>query len=180
VNYTVGLVLVSFVLALVFLVFGKSIIRHIPTVARFRRSKQYLLRDVKLGYKKIPQGQALSAFCRRESDEVVTWGSNSTEAANLQKMPTGTIVTILHYKEDALNRTIYELRTYSFLILLLGGVGILFHLKESKFEVKWDELIKWIGASPFEALDIFKIALVLVFAIKLILEIFSIRELFRE
>jgi hypothetical protein len=179
-NFTALLVLTTFVLALIFLLFGKSIVRHIPSVARFRSSKQYLLIHVRLGYKKIPQGQALSAFCRRESDEVVTWGSSLTEAANLQKMPTGTIVTILHYKEEALNKTIYELRTYSFLILVLGIVGALLHLKESRFEITLDQLMKWIGESPFETVDVLKLVLIAVFSIKLMLEIISIKELFKE
>jgi hypothetical protein len=135
---------------------------------------------VRLGFKRIPQGQALSAFCRRESDEVLTWGNNPEEETKLKKMPTGSIVTILHHKEGALNRTILELRVYSLIIIALGAGAIYVHLEKSGFVLKWDELTNWIATSPFQALDAFKIVLVGVFALKLILEILSIRELFKD
>jgi hypothetical protein len=174
-NLVAGFVLSVFVLSVVFVFFGKSIIMLLPIIRRLKVDKTEL-GSVAL-IKAISKGTTFAVLCSRLLTDFVDNAAHQ-DLRNYLHRSIGDVVGIVHYRERSLRRIIRELQLYAFLVAMLGVVGLLKSLHKAGFE--FHEVWKAVGDDPFQLLALFELIVLLFFSFRLIVELASIKELLED
>lgn len=172
-----SLVLGTFTAALLFLIGGVRLMMRVPTIKRFREAKSGLS-SVTLPSTVIlkPVELKLAVFCHKYLIEVIS-GQHAPVVERFNYREIGDVVELVHYRERTLKRIVKELRTYTYLLLILGIVGVGQFLYESRSEFSFPVLWQWAGQHPFQLIGFFELTVILLFWARLVIELGSIREL---
>lgn len=172
-----SLVLGTFAAALLFLIGGPRLMMRVPTIKRFR--------EVKTGLSSVtlpptiilkPIELKLAVFCHKYLIEVIS-DPLAPVVEGFSYREIGDVVELVHSRERTLKRIVRELRTYTYLLLILGFVSVGQFLYDRRSEFSLPVLWQWAGQNPFQLISFFELTVILLFCARLAIELGSIREL---
>lgn len=167
-----------FVAATLFLFVGSLVIHRLPRVVRLREA-QNLLSDTRID-NVIPSGDTLRAICARALGDLVARRRHTGELHRFTARQFGDVADIVHYRQRNLRSIVSELRTYSFLVWVLGILGISILLNRAGFpssvRALWDAAVE----APVELLAVYESIMWAIFIIRFYLEYRTIGELLGE
>lgn len=177
-NNLIALFVVAvFIIALLFLFVGHRIIMVLPTVRRLHCIKDKL--SALTFVKPIARGTSLKLLCRRLiADYALT--QNQVKLAGYDHQSIGNAILIVHYHSRNLMYITKELRTYAFLVTVLGTVGFLKCLSLTKFVFSFQTIWSAAGDNPFQIVALFELLMLVFFLIRLIIEVHAIKETLEE
>jgi hypothetical protein len=120
----------------------------------------------------------LIVLCRRLLVDLTE--PNAYGVAPFAHRSAGDVIQIVHYRDRSLKRIIHELRTYAFLLAMLGFIGFLKQLSQARFPPTFAKLWEAMKADPFHTLALFEFTMLLLFSFRLVVELYAIKELLEE
>lgn len=184
-NLLLGLaVVLTLCAAVVFLLFGTTIVRKLPPVKRLQKVKSELV-VARIPRTALSGGELeLGSVCIMRLEELADGNKikNSTYQ-EFQKRPIGDVVEIVYYRDNTLRKILKELKVYAFLLLMLGCVSIIKDVPpylEKTEDWKTVGVLEHLGQSPFEVLALFELVVIGFFLLRLLMEIAAIKGLLEE
>lgn len=177
-DFIPALLLLVFVAAVSFVFYGNRLIAFCPSVNRLRRAKN-LLGPAQLDMC-IPAEETISVICARVLFHLIAAEHRNGPLQAFLHRSIGDVVEIVHYRERSLRRIVKELQTYALLVSGFGVVGFLRLLHHTQFVFSVSEMWRKAGEDPFEMLALYEFAMLVLFLVRLRIEVRAIGELFEE
>lgn len=173
------LVIALFIYATVFLFLGPLYLRRPRSiVGRFRTIRREL-QNWPIQPARLPDPIEVASFCNTEFLGVSATGT-VVGGVDLRHRRLGDIVDIVHFRDDALKRTIRELRVYAFIVLVLGGVGFLRFLRDNNFNPDLFAFFRWIDTHPLEMIAVLEVIMLGALTVRLVVEYMTISDLIQD
>ena len=181
-NYLLNYPIVIFMLlvlsfSIIFMIFGSIFILKLSIASRLHKDKTELGK-VELD-RPIPRGTPIEVLCLRLLRDFI----DRSKHQNVQRYflrTFGDIVVTVHYHERNLKNIIKELQTYAFLIVVLGGIGLFKLLIKVEFVFNPHTFLEEAAKDPFHVIALFEFLMLLLFLMRLIVELRAIKEILED